>query len=257
MFRKYCNLKTYYAVCSKVTKLKFTGGFHKAHQSVFDELDKYGIHVPSKDRIFPHFITYDFEAVLQKLNRDPSHKLVWEEKHIPISVGVGSNVPGFTNSICFVNYDLDGLLDEMIDHMHTIGKRVKDIQKEKFAQVFQRLEAMLEQFKDSNLVADSDISNTSSSSSQTATSVTFNDSTCEVDDYEPPSKKFAKRVNKPNSFDQMIGRLQDTNELLAQYHDFSSDEDEFEEELLDNAEEEDRENTSPRAKFAKNMYRKI
>ena len=84
IFRRYYCLKKHYTVCSKVTKYKFPGGFHSKSQTIFEELEKYGICVPQNDRVYPYFITYDFEAVLQKLQVDNTKKLVWEERHVPI-----------------------------------------------------------------------------------------------------------------------------------------------------------------------------
>ena len=146
-FKRYFNLKRHYSVCSKVTKFKFPGGFHKTSQTVFEELEKYGIEVAQKDRVFPYFITYDFEAVLQKLNRDTTKKLIWEEKHIPISVGVVSNVEEFKNGVCYVNYDLDELLSQMIERMHTIANAVKTEQVQKFAWVFEQLKTLQNSFQ--------------------------------------------------------------------------------------------------------------
>ena len=37
---------------------------------------------------------------------------------------------GFKNRVCYVNYDLDALLLQMLEHMHNIAKTVKNIQKE-------------------------------------------------------------------------------------------------------------------------------
>ena len=128
IFKRCPDLRRHYQICSKVTKLKFPGGFHRGHHTIFDELEKYGICIAKNDRIYKHFITYDFEAVLQKLNRDPSNKLVWEEKHVPISVGVGSNVEGFKDGVCYVSYDLDDLLSQMLEHMQNIAKKVKEME---------------------------------------------------------------------------------------------------------------------------------
>ena len=70
--------------------------FFQPRENVFSQLEQYDISVPLKDRFFPYFMTYDFESILQKQNSSPdTQKLRWEERHIPISVGVGSNVPGF------------------------------------------------------------------------------------------------------------------------------------------------------------------
>ena len=87
LFKRYYHLKRHYSVCSKVTKYKFPGGFHKTSQTVFQELEKYGICVPQKERVFPYFITYDFEAVLQKLNNDTAKKLIWEENMYQFQLG--------------------------------------------------------------------------------------------------------------------------------------------------------------------------
>ena len=56
-------------------------------------------------------------------------KLCWDEKHIPISVGVGFNVPGYAKGVCFVNANLDKLLDEMLTAMYKIAKKAETIQK--------------------------------------------------------------------------------------------------------------------------------
>ena len=189
IFKKYIDLKRHYLVCSKVTTLKFPGGFHQGHQTIFDELEKYGICIARNDRIFKHFITYDFEAVLQKLNRDPSNKLVWEERHVPISVGVGSNVEGFKEGVCYVSYDLDELLSQMLEHMHNIADKVKEMEKSKFDWVFNRLKTMIDSLK-VPLTTSDDTSQISASTSKGACAMVEDNTAFESDDYEPPSKKF-------------------------------------------------------------------
>ena len=76
IFKLYSKIKRHHLVCSNVAKLKFPGGFHQSHQTFFDELEKFGIYFGQK--IFRHFITYDFEAVLQKLATETNSKLIWE-----------------------------------------------------------------------------------------------------------------------------------------------------------------------------------
>ena len=51
--------------------------------------------------IFSQLITYD--SMAKKLDRDPSYKLIYKEKCIPISVGVGSNVGGFKDGVCYTS----------------------------------------------------------------------------------------------------------------------------------------------------------
>ena len=51
IFKRYFSLKRHYSVCSRVNKFKFPGGFHKISQTVFEELEKYGICVPQQERV--------------------------------------------------------------------------------------------------------------------------------------------------------------------------------------------------------------
>ena len=144
IFKNFTHLKRHLHRCSKVTKLKFPGGFYQSKQTIFDELEKFNIHVAQADRFYPYFITYDFESVLQKQDGLGTAKLLWEEKHVPISVGVGSNVPGHKKGVCFVNADLDALLDEMLTKMHEIARKAKSIQKTKFEHVFDHIKALVQ-----------------------------------------------------------------------------------------------------------------
>ena len=263
IFKRCPDLKRHYLICSKVTKLKFPGGFHQGHQTIYDELEKYGICVTKNDRIYKHFITYDFEAVLQKLNRDPSNKLVWEEKHVPISVGVGSNVEGFKDGVCYVSYDLDDLLSQMLEHMQNIAKKVKEMEKHKFDWVFNRLKDMIDSFKDTQSTSDH-TSRVSPGTSKGASAMVEDNTAFESDDYEPPSKRFSKRVTKPNSFDTMIAHLQETDEIRTEFHDFTSDNSDLEEEEEDIFGDNDGENettteriANPRERFRRTMLNKI
>ena len=85
----------------------------------------------------------------------------------------------------------------------------------------------------------------------------------ESDDYEPPSKKFSKRVSKPNSFDTMLAHLQETDEIRTEFHDFSSDNSDLEEEEdIFGDTDEHNESTAeciadPREKFRRTMLKKL
>ena len=263
LFKRYYRLKRHYAVCSKMTKLKFPGGFHKPKLTVFEELEKYGINVPLKDRLFKYFITYDFEAILKKINTNPSNKLVWEEIHQPISCGVASNFPGKTKGKCFVNYNLDELLAEMVKYMHSIAEKVEEDQKTEIFTGFSKTRSKTYKFK-RKLEAENSLSSTSNSINARPVSTSFQDSACEVDDYEPPCKKFSKSVNLPNSFDKAMTHLRNTNEFKTDYHQFSSndsDSEPDEENLLGEDENQCEQNHSrvanSRQRFIKTMISKI
>ena len=147
---------------------------------------------------------------MQRQQNRGTNKLRWDEKHIPISVGVGSNVPGHEKGVCFVNADLDELLDEMLTETHKIAKKVKHIQKIKFEHVIDRLIGLRDQYKDREHSAEVDPPRAASEVE-------------EVNDFEPPSKKFKKRIGVENTFRGMLQRLEETGQMRAQYHDFTSD----------------------------------
>ena len=72
--------------------------------------------------IFPWFIVYDFEVILQKEACRVSDKLKWEARHVLVSVSVCSNVEGFREPRCFIQDDLKKLLKDMLSYMTEIGQ---------------------------------------------------------------------------------------------------------------------------------------
>ena len=53
LFKKIKSLKKHYPNCSRVTKLRCPGGFYQSNITTSQELEKYDILVPLKDRFFP------------------------------------------------------------------------------------------------------------------------------------------------------------------------------------------------------------
>ena len=89
---------------------------------MFELLADEGIIVMEEDRYYPYCITYDFESYFWKENLpQSSEKLTWEAKHVPLSVSICSNVPGYQEPQCFVTEgDSQELVSKMIDYMHQI-----------------------------------------------------------------------------------------------------------------------------------------
>ena len=75
--------------------------YHTA-KTVFDRLEDEGIDVPEENRYFPYRATYDIEVMLQPTNKRRSKKLEWTSHHVLLSVSVCSNVPTYTEPICFL-----------------------------------------------------------------------------------------------------------------------------------------------------------
>ncbi len=148
-FNRLQNMRSHVKTCRNVTKYKLPGGFYQAARSIFDHLEDVGITTVPEQRFFPWFATYDFEALLERVEDDEgsSAKLTWERKHRPIAVSVASNVEGFTEPVCFVEENVDVLLSSMMTHLKTISQKSQQLATGKWRQVKEQLQRLLEQWK--------------------------------------------------------------------------------------------------------------
>ena len=65
----------------------------------------------------------------------------FEARHVPLSVGIATNVTNFENGVCFVtNGDQNNLVEKMLKHLEDASNAAYEIMKSKFGYVFQALE---------------------------------------------------------------------------------------------------------------------
>ena len=140
IFDQLCNWKRHEKVCYNTTQFKFPGGLYEVTDTIFEKLEKMGIHTEQEDRYFPWFAFFDMESILEKTQEFQSEKLVWTAHHKPVSVSICSNVPGFTEPNCIVEADLDQLLMKMIDYLSGIQNEAKTLAYEKWNDVIEQLE---------------------------------------------------------------------------------------------------------------------
>lgn len=126
-FNVVCSLHRHQRTCKGLTKYEFPGGFYTSPKTVFDKLEEYGIDVPRKERIFPWFVVYDFEAMLVPILDEGTEKLTWTAKHVPISVSICSNVDDLTDPRCLVDPDIDSLVGFMFEYMQSIASRGNEL----------------------------------------------------------------------------------------------------------------------------------
>ena len=137
------NLNRHQKICINKTKLVYPGGFHRARENIFDQLDQYAIHVPEDQRTFPWFVCYDFEALLQKADDLPTESLQWTHRHVPISVSICSNVEGHIQPVCIVDQDQDSLVQLMLSALEVIACRVIQLAEEKWGWVLEAIDEKL------------------------------------------------------------------------------------------------------------------
>ena len=143
--------------CANKTKFVYPGGFHQDRENIFERLDQYDIRVPVDERNFPWYICYDFEALLQKVQDQPTDMLRWTHKHAPVSVSLCSNVEGQTDPVCLVDADQDQLVTHMVSHMKGIANRVYELAEEKWGWVLEAIDEKLRESEEDELNSDADV----------------------------------------------------------------------------------------------------
>ena len=123
-WKKFRSLSRHEHTCDQVTKKKFMGGSYHSEPTVFELMEDEGIVVNEENQYYPYCITYDYECYFDTTDLpSSSKKLYWKAKHIPLSVSICSNVPGFIEPQCFVTEcTAMQLVGKMLNYMHTIQK---------------------------------------------------------------------------------------------------------------------------------------
>ena len=122
----------------------YPGGVYHVGRSTLEILKDNGIKVP-EGYIYPYRATYDFESILAPVapgEKKQTEHTQYTTKHIPVSVSVCSNVPGFDKPACFVSsdeQDPQGLVDQMIDYLEEISDHAFQLLQNDFRDVYQQI----------------------------------------------------------------------------------------------------------------------
>ena len=146
-FTQLSNLKKHFGTCANATLHKFPGGFHTATLTIFDELEEYGIQVPDDARFYPWFAVFDCEAILSPCD-EGSTRLRFSREHKVISVSIASNVPGYTEAKCFVDFDSRQLITNMITYLEKIQCCAYDLAVKRWSLAYSKLNDKIKYWKD-------------------------------------------------------------------------------------------------------------
>ena len=136
-----CDYYRHTKICTTTVREVFPGGIHKNPATIFEKLEEIGIVVPHCDRYFPFFACYDFEAYFSKKQISNSSMLTLDACHIPLSVAVASNIPGYESGVCFVTEGSEEeLVQKLVDYLETLSEVSYKFLLEKFNYVFEQLE---------------------------------------------------------------------------------------------------------------------
>ncbi|KAL5019000.1 hypothetical protein ScPMuIL_004722, partial [Solemya velum] len=133
-FERLYDFKRHRRTCSEITKYVYPGGFQRSGTTIFDQLEELGVCVPSDRRTYPWFAVYDFEALVQKVEGQATEKMQWTHRHVPISVSISSNVPGFTEPSCIVDVEPKALVARMMDRLQLIAAAANRQAKQKWGE---------------------------------------------------------------------------------------------------------------------------
>ena len=129
--------------CLTTVHESFPGGVYHNSYTIFEKLEQIGIQVPKQDRFYPYYACYDFEAYLYR-DQLPENgpKLSFEARHVPMSVGMASNVPGFEEGKRFITSGNEKeLIQNLIDYLEAVSLSAYCLVKEKFKSAFEALES--------------------------------------------------------------------------------------------------------------------
>ena len=239
LFKKTRSVKIHLKHCSMVTKMMYKGGFFSTSKSIFQELEQFGFLTDIKDKFYPHFIVFDFESILKKVQQKVSDKIMIIQSHRPISVSACSNVDGYDKAICFVNSDINDLLKDMINHKLEISKRANENRRKKWKYIFDQIESKMKHFEVKHRKVE-----------KNDDSIELNFSTD-----EEISPQFLARLTKPNVYRTFMEQLSTNDNFEVEYNEHSDLDSEVKTESTEEEDETERQNE--RLKFKKTVYKKL
>ena len=128
-------------ICTTTVREVFPGGIHKNPATIFEKLEEIGIVVPRCDRHFSFFACYDFEAYFSKTKIFNNSMLTLDACHLPLSVAVASNIPGYESGVCFVTEgDEERLVQKLVDYLENLSDICYQLLVQKFDYVFEQLD---------------------------------------------------------------------------------------------------------------------
>ena len=129
-------------ICKFEVKHKYVGEVYHTPLTIFERLDEVGIHVLEEDHYYLFRATFDFEAYFsKKFFSEITGLLQRNAKHIPLSVSIASNVPGYVKPLCFINgKGVEEMMQKMLKYLEEISYHSHIFLSQKFQRVFLVLE---------------------------------------------------------------------------------------------------------------------
>ncbi|CAB4020669.1 Hypothetical predicted protein, partial [Paramuricea clavata] len=111
--------------------------------TIFDLLADEGIEIPEDLKYFPYRATFDFECYFKRETEHPRNtaKLTWEAEHIPLSISVCSNVPGYDQPKCFVSSgSTSEIIQQFVEYLVEVSQESYGLLLDQFSDVFRQID---------------------------------------------------------------------------------------------------------------------
>ena len=112
LWKRRYNCERHENSCVRASRYRYVGGPYSTRKSFYDHLAEVGIWVEPQDRFYEYRATYDLESCLVPIQNQKGYT----SRHVPMSVSIASNVPGFEGPFCIVS---DGDAQKMVNGMIT------------------------------------------------------------------------------------------------------------------------------------------
>ena len=144
--------------CEGGIRRVYKGGVYRPPSSIFERLDDEGIIVEDVLRYYPYRATFDFECYFDRDNVPAdSDRVQWIARHVPLSVSLASNVPGYEIPRCYVTEgDSDKLVADMMAGLVATSDAAYDLLKPSYGSVLNELEARKEAWDDAESEANAE-----------------------------------------------------------------------------------------------------
>ena len=145
-WKKSSRLNRHKKTCDGKVQLKYLGGTYHVPKTVFEQLEEEDIIVPEEARYFPYHATFDFECSFDQEKAQElknTDKLNWQSSHVPLTVSVCSNVPGYQARKCFVsNGGPNEFISEFVQYLTKISLKSSSLLREQYADVLEGLKTL-------------------------------------------------------------------------------------------------------------------
>ena len=144
--------------CEGGIRRVYKGGVYRPPSSIFERLDDEGIIFEDVLRYYPYRATFDFECYFDRDNVPAdSDRVQWIARHVPLSVSLASNVPGYEPAQCYItDGDSNKLEADMMAGLVATSDAAYDLLKPSYGSVLNELEARKEAWDDAESEANAE-----------------------------------------------------------------------------------------------------